>query len=403
MNQNTDQTWAAITARLRTADKSDGVDLWLRRLTPVDLAGGQLVLAAPASSRRWITERFGPALAAAAQATIGPAGGIRIVDEGHREHALPPPENAAYSRRPTSNPRHTFEQFVIGDSNRLAHAAALTVAEMPASAYNPLFIYGPPGVGKTHLLHAIAALTARHSPETRVRLTSGEEFTNAFLEALTGRSTDTFKRRYRDVDVLLVDDVQFLERKTRTEEEFFHTFNALHDVGAQIVLTSDRPPHDLSAVEQRLRERFQSGLVADVAPPDLGTRMAILHKRAASDGIPLQDDRALARIAARVTTDVRALEGALIRSVAYASLVSKSLSVDLVDEVLDRLYGQDARLAPTVERIQAVICERFGISGDELLSGGRARRYVWPRQVAMYLARELTEDSLPEIGRQFGG
>jgi chromosomal replication initiator protein len=401
MNQDTDQTWAAITARLTAAENSAAIELWLQRLVPVELDGSRLILGAPSSSRRWIAERFGPALTAAARAVLSPDAGVEIVDADRA--AKGDAHGASCRTAPPVNHRRTFEQFVIGDCNRLAHAAALTVAEMPATAYNPLFIYGPPGVGKTHLLQSIAALAARHSPDLRIRLTSGEEFTNAFLEALAERSTERFKREYRDVDVLLVDDVQFLERKTRTEEEFFHTFNALHDAGSQIVVSSDRPPRDLQAVEQRLRERFQAGLVADIAPPDLATRLTILRKRAASDGIPVPDERALARLAARVTTDVRALEGALIRTVAYASLGGRPLTVELVDEVLDRLYGPQTGGTPTVERIQEVICERFGITRDELIAGGRAKRYLWPRQVAMYLSRELTGESLPEIARSFGG
>jgi chromosomal replication initiator protein len=235
-------------------------------------------------------------------------------------------------------------------------------------------------------------------------VTTGEAFTNAFLGALHEGHTDDFKARFRDVDVLLVDDVQFLERKARTEEEFFHTFNALYDDGRQIVLTSDRPPNDLQALEDRLRERFQAGLVADVRPPDIGTRMAILRKRVQHDAIPL-DDRVLGLIAERVQCNVRALEGALIRVVAFGSLTGRELTFELAEEVLGSLYPRPLAAARThtIADIQAAACEHFGVSAQELISSTRTARVAWPRQVAMYLARELTDESLPAIGREFGG
>jgi len=289
----------------------------------------------------------------------------------------------------------------------LAHAAALTVAELPAQAYNPLFICGPPGVGKTHLLSSIAGLLLSHNPGLVVRCTTGEAFTNEFLGALSGGRTDGFKTSFRQVDVLLVDDVQFLERKTKTEEEFFHTFNALYDAGRQIVLSSDRPPQDLQALEDRLRERFEAGLVADIKPPELATRLAILRKRAHHDHIELTDPRVLEAIAERVTLNVRALEGALIRVVAFSSLTGRPLTIELATEVLDGLYpvstGHRRRGPTSVGEIQTAACEHFGLSTAELLSTARTARIAWPRQVAMYLSRELTGESLPSIGRHFGG
>jgi chromosomal replication initiator protein len=401
--------------------------IWLEPLRALELEEDRLLVEASPHACRWIRERFGRVIQASAELVLGPQVRVELAPSGDGSHAaqLAP---AAGSRASTplasrrtsprgershsastgalGNPKLTFEQFVIGDCNRLAHAAALTVAELPAQAYNPLFICGPPGVGKTHLLSSIADLLLTHNPSLTVRCTTGEAFTNEFLGALAGGGIDSFKLRFRDVDVLLVDDVQFLERKTKTEEEFFHTFNALHDGGRQIVLTSDRPPADLQALEDRLRERFAAGLVADIAPPDLATRLAILRKRVQYDHIELDDISTLSVIAERVSSNVRALEGALIRVVAFSSLTGRPLTADLAREVLDSLYpravspGHSTR---TVAEIQAATCEHFGISPDELLSTARVARISKPRQLAMYLARELTGESLPAIGRQFGG
>jgi chromosomal replication initiator protein len=244
---------------------------------------------------------------------------------------------------------------------------------------------------------------AAYNPGLHVRSTTGESFTNDFLHALGSNRLDTFKAGFRHVDVLLIDDVQFLERKTKTEEEFFHTFNVLYDAGSQIVLTSDRPPNDLQALEDRLRERFQSGLVADIRPPDFSTRLAILRKRAHHDGIELADQRALELIAKRITINVRALEGALIRVVAFSSLTGRPLSAELATEVLDSLYPNQDPPIRSIAEIKTAACEQFGLSPEELLSPARTARVAWPRQVAMYLARELTQESLPAIGREFGG
>ena len=400
--------------------------IWLEPLRALELDEDRLLVEASPHACRWIRERFGRVLQASVELVLGPHARVELAPSGDGvAQELAPPSGVRAStpvpNRRTSprgkhhhsatagalgNPKLTFEQFVIGDCNRLAHAAALTVAELPAQAYNPLFICGPPGVGKTHLLSSIAELLLTHNPGLTVRCTTGEAFTNEFLGALSGGGIDTFKLRFRDVDVLLVDDVQFLERKTKTEEEFFHTFNALHDGGRQIVLTSDRPPADLQALEDRLRERFAAGLVADIAPPDLATRLAILRKRVQYDHVEITDPSTLSVIAERVSSNVRALEGALIRVVAFSSLTGRPLTGALAREVLDGLYpraaspGQQAR---TVAEIQAATCEHFGISPDELLSSARVERVAKPRQLAMYLARELTGESLPAIGRQFGG
>jgi chromosomal replication initiator protein len=274
---------------------------------------------------------------------------------------------------------------------------------MPGLAYNPLYICGPPGLGKTHLLHSIANYVTAYGGGATVRYTTAEAFTNHFLGALHGKDTDAFKAAYRGVDVLLVDDVQFLQSKARTEQEFFHTFNALHGAGAQLVLTSDRLPRDLDALEDRLRERFEAGLVTDVRPPDLTTRRTILRKRVQQDALIGVDPTAVELIAERVDTNIRALEGALIRVVAYGSLTGRPVSPELADEVLAGLYPGTRPQRRSVQDIQERICEAFGLSMDELLSSSRAAPVAWPRQVAMYLARELTDQTLPAIGRAFGG
>ncbi len=421
MSEQLEHIWTRVQGEIaRTVDEPT-YHIWLEPLRAVELSGNRLLVEAPEHACRWIRDRFGKVLHASAQLVIGPDAVLELVAAGsdsqeatrldsglrdRRSRSSGPRPLALASPGPLGNPKLTFEQFVIGDCNRLAHAASLTVAEMPANAYNPLFICGPPGVGKTHLLGAIASLLLAHNPGLVVRTTTGEAFTTEFVGALATGSTDEFKVRFRDVDVLLLDDVQFLEHKARTEEEFFHTFNALQDGGRQIVLSSDRPPRDLGALEDRLRERFVAGLVADVSAPDLPTRLAILRMRVHHDHIRLAEDAALSVIAERIDSNVRALEGALIRVVAFSSLTGRPITAKLADEVLESLYPQLRSSAPqrcTVARIQQTTCEFFEISATELLSASRAPRLAWPRQVAMYLARELSGESLPAIGRQFGG
>jgi chromosomal replication initiator protein len=402
-----DHIWSAVQDELRQAVPAGMYDIWLAPLRAIALEGDVLVVEAPHEVRAWVAERFARVLQTSAAAVLGPevtvevrssAGGHapRHTDETH------PPE------RPQTeglNPRLTFEQFVIGDTNRFAHAAALAVAELPGQAYNPLFVYGPPGVGKTHLLHSIGNYVLAYGAGLTVRYTTVETFTNAFLAALHRGDMDAFKGRYRHIDVLLIDDVQFLASKAKTEEEFFHTFNALHDMGSQLVLTSDRLPRDLAALEDRLRERFEAGLVTAIAPPDYSTRLAVLRKRAQHDGVELADDGVLDLLAHRAPHNVRALEGALIRVVAFASLTGRPVTTQLAAEVLRDLYPDTARAGGplSVEAIQDLTADAFGVTRDELLSESRATRLAWPRQVAMYLAREHTSETLPAIGRSFGG
>ena len=404
------EIWCLIQAELRRSVTDATFELWLSELRPLGFEGDVLLVEAPGPVRGWVADRFAGVLDASAAAVLGPQARVEIAGDGGRAAHRPEPVAApAGAIRDELNPKFTFEQFVLGDGNRFAHAAALAVAEQPAVAYNPLFLYGPPGVGKTHLLHSIGNYVRAYGGGLTVRYTTAEAFTNGFLGALHGGgNVDRFKEHFRGVDILLIDDVQFLQSKARTEEEFFHTFNALHDAGSQLVLTSDRLPRNLAALEDRLRDRFESGLVADIHPPDLHTRMTVLRKRVDHDGVELADEQALEVIAERIEGNMRSLEGALIRVVAFHSLTGRPLDAPLAEEVLDGLYPDSgaprrAGAAPTVELIQQITCELFGLTHEELLSDGRAHRVAWPRQLAMYLAREHTDASLPAIGRAFGG
>jgi chromosomal replication initiator protein len=405
--------WREFRDELRRAAGRDVYDIWLDPLEPEDWDGELLLLAAPAATQAWVAGRFGRLIQRCAQTAFGPAVTVAFADPAGKP-GRPLQEQTAGGARTVERdtvpqerfiPRCTFNQFIIGDGNRLAHAAALAVAEAPGHTYNPLFLYAPPGLGKTHLLHAIANYITAFDPATTVRYTTVEAFTNGFISALNGRGLERFKQRYREVDVLLIDDVQFLASKAKTEEEFFHTFNALYDAGRQLVLTCDRLPRHLLGIEQRLRERFEAGLVAQLAPPDRSTRVAILRKRAALDGVVIADDAVLDVIAARITDNVRALEGALIRIVAVHSLTARDLDVTLAREVLDDIQPAPEAAGDTIttDRIQAEVAEYFGVTVRELVSPSRAARVAWPRQVAIQLVRELTHAPLAAIGRAFGG
>jgi chromosomal replication initiator protein len=300
------------------------------------------------------------------------------------------------------NPRYIFETFVIGASNRFAHAAAVAVAEAPAKAYNPLFIYGESGLGKTHLLHAIGAYAKELYGSVRVRYVSSEEFTNDFINSIRDDKASAFQRRYRDLDVLLVDDIQFLENKERTQEEFFHTFNTLYNANKQIVISSDRPPKQLTTLEDRLRSRFEWGLITDIQPPELETRIAILRKKAAQDKLNAPDD-VLEYIASKISTNIRELEGALIRVTAFASLNRQVVDLGLAEIVLKDLIPSDSNPEITGATIMAQTAVYFSLTMDDLCGTSRSRVLVNARQIAMYLCRELTELSLPKIGQAFGG
>jgi chromosomal replication initiator protein len=399
--------WRVLRAELRRRIGASAFDIWLADLEVASYDGRTMVLHGPAETELWVSRRYGRLLGQAADDVLGPevtlafAGGEKAVEPS----AGPAP--GVQELRTGFNPRYRFEQFIIGESNRLAHAAALAVAENPGQAYNPLFLYAPPGLGKTHLLHAIGNYVLAFGAGASVRYTTAEAFTNHFVSALSSRSIEPFKRAYRTADVLLIDDVQFLADKARTEEEFFHTFNALYENGRQLVLTCDRLPRALTSIEQRLRERFEAGLVADIRAPDHATRVAILRKRAALDDITIADPAVLDLIADRVMSNIRALEGALIRVVAFHSLTQRPIDVSLTTEVLDTMYPTPASTRPaappSIAEVQAAVAAHFQLTVEQLTSSSRAAAVNWPRQVALHLARDLTGHSLPEIGRAFGG
>ncbi len=394
--------WREIRAELRRMVGESTYEIWLAPLEVKAWDAAGLQLQAPPATQAWVAKRFGRILETSARAVLGSA--VRVSFAG-AEATRERPGHEAHLELQTAaefNPRYSFDQFIIGDGNRLAHAASLAVAELPGQAYNPLFLHAPPGLGKTHLLHAIGNYVLAFGGGATVRYTTVESFTNHFIRALSSRSLDSFKQAYRDADVLLIDDVQFLASKAKTEEEFFHTFNALYETGRQLVLTCDRLPRQLVTVEERLRERFESGLVADIRPPDFATRVAILRKRAHLDGIHLADERVLDLIAERITDNIRALEGALIRIVAHHSLTARPIDLALATEVLDGMHPRAQSDIPSIADIQASVAGYYELSVSELVSSSRTARIAWPRQVAIHLAREFTDSSLQEIGEAFG-
>ncbi|HWJ83705.1 MAG TPA: chromosomal replication initiator protein DnaA [Nocardioides sp.] len=433
-----DAAWRAVVAELQAHQRA-----WLQASRPVTLHGTTAIVAVPDDFTRKrlegrlrgqledaLTVRFGHEvqLAVTVDASLHREGGLDVpahldepatpypaVDmstnrqddtatyrpEPHPVFEEPDPITAPPSSESRLNPKYTFETFVIGSSNRFPHAAAVAVAEAPGKSYNPLLVYGDSGLGKTHLLHAIGHYVRSLYAGAKVRYVSSEEFTNEFINAIRDDRQERFKRRYRDVDVLLIDDIQFLEGKTQTQEEFFHTFNALHNANKQIVLTSDRAPKRLEALEDRLRSRFEWGLITDVQPPDLETRIAILRKKAAMDRLTAPPD-VLEFIASKIQTNIRELEGALIRVTAFANLNRQEVDLTLAEIVLKDLIPEGGEPEITASLIIAQTANYFGLTIDELTGPSRGRHLVMARQIAMYLCRELTGLSLPKIGAQFG-
>jgi chromosomal replication initiator protein len=396
--------WSEVVGRLRSSLNDSTYRTWFGEAEGREVTDDTFVLSVPNDfTREWIEGHFLGLIQGAVRDVTGRERSIYLaVDETPRPA---PPTQAAVPRTDVAgmNAKYTFDLFVIGSSNRFAHAAALAVAEAPAQAYNPLFIYGGTGLGKTHLLQAIAQYVMEHSGELSVRYVTSETFMNDFINSLRDKRIEGFKQRYRNYDLLLIDDVQFFEHKERIQEEFFHTFNSLYEAGSQIVISSDRPPREIATLEARLRSRFEWGLITDIQPPDLETRIAILRKKVKTDGIHVHDPQVLTFIAGRISTNIRELEGALTRVVAFSSLTGRAMSVALAQDVLKDVFPQGEVAQVSIESIQGAVSQRFALSIEELCSEKRSQNIVFPRQVAMYLSRELTDSSLPKIGREFGG
>ena len=384
--------WRATQERLKESVPESTFRLWLEPLRAVGVEDETLYLGAPKGKRAWTERRYSSLIAEALA-----AGGEGLARVSFAE-APAAEEGAAHD--PELNPSYTFERFVIGPGNRLAHGAALAVAEAPSEAYNPLFLHGPPGLGKTHLLAAVANYLRDNAPGLSVRYTTAESFTNEFVTALKSKGSEAFKARYRDIDVLLIDDVQFLQGKPATEEEFFHTFNALYESGSQLVLSADRIPSELSTLAARLRDRFEWGLTVAVDPPNLATRLTVLRRLVEEAGVEIADSEALTELANRIDANVRKLHGALTRVVAHASLMGRPLSSELIAEVVPRQRRSEST---SVEEIQQLVAELFGVSRAELVGSSRAATPLRARQVAIFLTRDLTDLSLPQIGRLYGG
>jgi chromosomal replication initiator protein len=385
------------------------LDSWLRPCRALSLEGDHLTIAAPNRfTRDWLVQHHLDVIQAAAADCLGghPRVSIVVDDAPADERSAAEGGTATSPGRVAPNveglnPRYTFDTFVVGSANQFAQAACQAVAELPSRAYNPLFIYGGVGLGKTHLLHAVGHQAAKLFAGLSVVYLSSERFTNELINAIRYDRTAEFRARYRTIDLLLIDDIQFISGKERTQEEFFHTFNDLYESRKQIILSSDCSPKDIPEIEERLRSRFEWGLIADIQPPDFETRVAILKKKAAVERVHLEDDVAYL-IAGRIKSNIRELEGSLTRMIAFCALTGREMGVDLAQEVLADLWGADEKVI-TIEQIQRKVGEQFGIKVADLKAKSRTQAVAFPRQIAMYLARQLTHASLAEVGRAFGG
>lgn len=407
MVSNLNNIWNEVLDLIRVELTEVSFNTWLKTIEPLTMSEDRIILAAPNEFTKGILEsRYINLIKNAI---------IQITDKEYEVQFIIPGEelninigqsvqenNNDLNQRSQLNPKYTFDTFVIGNSNRFAHAAALAVAEAPAQAYNPLFIYGGVGLGKTHLMHAIGHFILNQSPESKVVYVSSEKFTNELINSIRDDRNNEFRNKYRNVDVLLIDDIQFIAGKESTQEEFFHTFNALHEANKQIIISSDRPPKEIPTLEDRLRSRFEWGLISDIQPPDLETRIAILKKKAEMENINISNE-VMHYIASKIRSNIRELEGALIRIVAYSSLTNKEITVELAEEALKDIISNNAPKKITVELIKDVVAKEFDVKIEDFDSKKRTRAIAYPRQIAMYLTRELTDLSLPKIGDEFGG
>ncbi len=410
--RNIADLWNKALAVIETKISKPSFETWLKSTTAHSLKGNTLIIVAPNEfARDWLEERYTKLITEILYDITGEEVKVKFIipqsqaefdEEGLLETNKTSKKEQSDLASTMLNPKYKFDTFVIGSGNRFAHAASLAVAEAPAKAYNPLFIYGGVGLGKTHLMHAIGHYVLEHNPSAKVVYLSSEKFTNEFINAIRDNKAVEFRNKYRKVDVLLIDDIQFLAGKESTQEEFFHTFNTLYDENKQIVISSDRPPKEIPTLEDRLRSRFEWGLMTDITPPDLETRIAILRKKAKADGLDIPNEVIL-YIANQIDSNIRELEGALIRVVAYSSLINKDITAELAAEALKDIIPSSKPKVITIQDIQRVVGEQFNVRLEDFKAKKRTKSIAFPRQIAMYLSRELTDFSLPKIGEEFGG
>lgn len=412
MDNRNNEIWQQVLSVIQTKLSKPSFDTWFKATKASFLSDDVAVVTAPTTfAAEWLESRYTKLVASTLSEYIGRPVDVKFAIEEQRGAEPPAPSPQAPAVRQTHteetvmhmlNPKYTFDTFVIGAGNRFAHAASLAVAEAPAKAYNPFFLYGGVGLGKTHLMHAIGHYILEHNPHMKVLYLSSEKFTNEFINAIRDNRGESFRNKYRNIDVLLIDDIQFLAGKEGTQEEFFHTFNALHEEHKQIVISSDRPPKEIPTLEERLRSRFEWGLITDIQPPDLETRIAILRKKAKAENLDIPNE-AMMYIANMIDSNIRELEGALIRVVAYSSLTNQDISSHLAAEALKDILPSGRNRVITIQDIQQRVGEYYGLKLEDFKARKRTKAVAFPRQIAMYLSRELTDYSLPKIGDNFGG
>ncbi|MCZ8517448.1 chromosomal replication initiator protein DnaA [Paenibacillus filicis] len=415
MESHPHEQWHQVLSILQKRVSKPSYETWLASTRAVAFSDSKVVICTPNKfAREWLEDRYTKHIKEAIQDFSGKQVELKFIIEDEPEAFITPASPAAKpvkDQPPAApeetfnhmmNPKYTFDTFVIGSGNRFAHAASLAVAEAPAKAYNPLFLYGGVGLGKTHLMHAIGHYVLDHNPRARVLYISSEKFTNEFINAVRDNRGEDFRNKYRTIDVLLIDDIQFLAGKEGTQEEFFHTFNALHEERKQIIISSDRPPKEIPTLEERLRSRFEWGLITDIQPPDLETRIAILRKKAKAENLDIPNE-AIVYIANQIDSNIRELEGALIRVVAYSSLINEDITSHLAAEALKDIIPSSRPKVITIQDIQQKVGEFYGMKLEDFKARKRTKSVAFPRQIAMYLAREMTDFSLPKIGEAFGG
>ncbi|UNK18492.1 chromosomal replication initiator protein DnaA [Paenibacillus sp. N3/727] len=410
LESHTSELWHQILSIIQTKLSKPSFDTWFKATKALTLNDHSVVISAPTTfAVEWLESRYTKLVSSTVYEVMGKQVDVRFVIE-ETKTADPAPQQPSQPMQVSSdeiqshmlNQKYTFDTFVIGSGNRFAHAASLAVAEAPAKAYNPLFLYGGVGLGKTHLMHAIGHYILEHNPSSKVVYISSEKFTNEFINSIRDNRAESFRNKYRNVDILLIDDIQFLAGKESTQEEFFHTFNALHEERKQIIISSDRPPKEIPTLEERLRSRFEWGLITDIQPPDLETRIAILRKKARAENLDIPNE-AMMYIANQIDTNIRELEGALIRVVAYSSLTNQDVTTHLAAEALKDIIPSSRPRMITIQDIQQKVGEYYNLRMEDFKARKRTKAVAFPRQIAMYLSRELTDYSLPKIGEAFGG